>query len=130
MGGGHGGRDIGAHATAGSDRSQCPHGVVPFVDGRTTCLDPSRPVTVSEWEEGGNPLEDATAYALMKSYAPYDNVTARAHPAGRSGPLEGGTSAGAPLSAASAASSSAETSRGVPTASGSRIDWEVNQFWQ
>ena len=40
------------------------------------------------------------------------------------------TIVGAPQSAARATSSSAETSRGAPTASGSRIDCEVNQFWQ
>ena len=37
---------------------------------------------------------------------------------------------GAPLRTASSASSEAETSRGVPTASGSRTDCDVNQFWQ
>ena len=47
---------------------------VPFVDALTTILDPCMPLTVIEWEEWGNPLEDATAYALMKSYAPYENV--------------------------------------------------------
>ena len=29
---------------------------VPFVDALTTILDPSLPLTVTEWEEWGNPL--------------------------------------------------------------------------
>jgi oligopeptidase B len=48
---------------------------VPFVDALTTILDPSLPLTVTEWEEWGDPLHDPKVYAYMKSYAPYDNVT-------------------------------------------------------
>lgn len=48
--------------------------VVPFVDALTTILDPSLPLTVIEWDEWGNPLEDAEVYAYMKSYTPYENV--------------------------------------------------------
>ena len=47
---------------------------VPFVDALTTILDPSLPLTVMEWEEWGNPVESPEIYAVMKSYAPYDNV--------------------------------------------------------
>ena len=46
---------------------------VPFVDVVTTMLDPSIPLTVTEWEEWGNPNE-ADVYEYMKSYSPYDNV--------------------------------------------------------
>ena len=53
---------------------------VPFVDALTTVLDPSLPLTVVEWEEWGDPLEDPAAYALMKSYAPYENVRPTRHP--------------------------------------------------
>ena len=53
---------------------------VPFVDALTTILDPSLPLTVTEWEEWGDPLHDAQVYAYMKSYSPYENVTARAYP--------------------------------------------------
>ena len=49
---------------------------VPFVDPLTTILDPSLPLTVTEWEEWGNPLEDPEVYAYMKSYSPYENVNA------------------------------------------------------
>ncbi|MCU1485622.1 MAG: Oligopeptidase, partial [Actinomycetia bacterium] len=47
---------------------------VPFVDALNTILDPTLPLTVTEWEEWGNPLESAEVYAYMKSYAPYENV--------------------------------------------------------
>ncbi|WP_406055389.1 S9 family peptidase [Kribbella sp. NBC_00889] len=53
---------------------------VPFVDALTTILDPSLPLTVIEWEEWGNPLEDADVYEYMKSYSPYENVTAQRYP--------------------------------------------------
>ncbi|MEU4194261.1 S9 family peptidase [Kribbella sp. NPDC026611] len=53
---------------------------VPFVDALTTILDPSLPLTVIEWEEWGNPLEDPKVYEYMKSYAPYENVSAQQYP--------------------------------------------------
>ena len=54
---------------------------VPFVDVVTSMSDPSIPLTVTEWEEWGNPIEHADAYAYMKSYSPYDNVIATDYPA-------------------------------------------------
>ena len=53
---------------------------VPFVDALTTILDPSLPLTVTEWEEWGDPLHDAQVYAYMKAYSPYENVTGQAYP--------------------------------------------------
>jgi oligopeptidase B len=53
---------------------------VPFVDCLTTMLDDSLPLTVIEWEEWGNPKQDADAYAYLKSYSPYDNVDPGPHP--------------------------------------------------
>jgi oligopeptidase B len=53
---------------------------VPFVDALTSILDPSLPLTVIEWEEWGNPLADPEVYAYMKSYSPYENVTAQNYP--------------------------------------------------
>ncbi|WP_110238629.1 S9 family peptidase [Nocardioides gilvus] len=47
---------------------------VPFVDALTTMLDSTLPLTIGEYEEWGNPEADADVYALMASYAPYDNV--------------------------------------------------------
>ncbi|MGD8196175.1 S9 family peptidase [Herbiconiux sp. P18] len=53
---------------------------VPFVDALTSILDPSLPLTVIEWDEWGDPLHDAEVYAYMKSYSPYENVTAQQYP--------------------------------------------------
>ncbi|MFN8486145.1 MAG: S9 family peptidase [Caldilineaceae bacterium] len=52
---------------------------VPFVDVIHTMADASIPLTVSEYEEWGNPA-DPTFYAYMNAYSPYDNVTAKAYP--------------------------------------------------
>lgn len=79
-GGSAGGLLIGAVVNQTPERFRFVHAQVPFVDALTTVLDPSLPLTVVEWEEWGNPLEDATAYALMKSYAPYENVRPGRHP--------------------------------------------------
>jgi oligopeptidase B len=54
---------------------------VPFVDALNSILDPSLPLTVTEWEEWGDPLHDATVYEYMKSYTPYENVRPVAYPA-------------------------------------------------
>lgn len=53
---------------------------VPFVDPLTSILDPSLPLTVTEWEEWGNPLESPEVYAYMKSYSPYENVAKLHYP--------------------------------------------------
>ena len=53
---------------------------VPFVDPLTSILDPSLPLTVIEWDEWGNPLDDAEVYAYMKSYSPYENVHVNHYP--------------------------------------------------
>jgi oligopeptidase B len=47
---------------------------VPFVDALDNMLDPSLPLTVTEWEEWGDPLHDPEVYRYMKSYSPYENV--------------------------------------------------------
>ncbi len=70
----------------GAVANQAPHlfaGIsagVPFVDVLTSMLDSSLPLTVGEYEEWGNPEDDPDAYALIASYAPYDNVGAQAYP--------------------------------------------------
>ena len=53
---------------------------VPFVDALNTILDPTLPLTVTEWEEWGDPLHNPEVYAYMKSYTPYENVTGQAYP--------------------------------------------------
>ncbi len=46
---------------------------VPFVDCVTTMLDPSIPLTITEWDEWGDP-RDPEVLAYLRSYSPYDNV--------------------------------------------------------
>ncbi|MEO7571153.1 MAG: S9 family peptidase, partial [Acidimicrobiales bacterium] len=53
---------------------------VPFVDCLNTILDETLPLTVTEWEEWGNPVEDRAVYDYMHGYSPYDNVTAQTYP--------------------------------------------------
>jgi oligopeptidase B len=52
---------------------------VPFVDLMNTMLDASLPLTVNEYEEWGNPNQPDD-FAYMRSYSPYDNVSAQAYP--------------------------------------------------
>jgi len=54
---------------------------VPFVDPLTSMLDSSLPLTVTEYDEWGNPEADADAYATIAAYSPYDNVAPRRYPA-------------------------------------------------
>jgi oligopeptidase B len=52
---------------------------VPFVDVINTMLDQSLPLTVTEFEEWGNPKEKP-AFDYMISYSPYDNIEAQTYP--------------------------------------------------
>ena len=80
-GGSAGGLLMGVVANTDPDAFAAVLAGVPFVDALTTILDPSLPLTVIEWEEWGNPVEDPAAYAYMKSYSPYENVTDQRYPA-------------------------------------------------
>lgn len=53
---------------------------VPFVDALTSMLDSTLPLTVTEYDEWGNPEADPEVYACLRAYAPYDNVTAQDYP--------------------------------------------------
>jgi oligopeptidase B len=53
---------------------------VPFVDPLNSILDPNLPLTVTEWEEWGNPIESSEVYAYMKAYSPYENVDKLRYP--------------------------------------------------
>lgn len=80
MGGSAGGLLMGAVTNLAPELFAGVVAQVPFVDPLTTILDPSLPLTVTEWDEWGNPLDDKDVYFYMKSYSPYENVTARDYP--------------------------------------------------
>src|ERR1051326_160332 len=52
---------------------------VPFVDVMNTMLDESLPLTVTEFEEWGNPKQEP-AFNYMLSYSPYDNIQDKPYP--------------------------------------------------
>lgn len=81
LGGSAGGLLMGAVANLAPELFAGILAQVPFVDPLTTILDPSLPLTVTEWDEWGNPLADRDVYSYMKEYSPYENVAARAYPA-------------------------------------------------
>jgi len=80
LGGSAGGLLIGAVANMAPQLFAGFLAQVPFVDPLTTILDPSLPLTVTEWDEWGNPLADSDVYYYMKSYSPYENVSAKDYP--------------------------------------------------
>ncbi|GGM60855.1 oligopeptidase B [Micromonospora sonchi] len=80
-GGSAGGLLMGAVANLAPDAFTGVVAQVPFVDALSTILDPSLPLTITEWEEWGNPLADPEVYAYMKSYTPYENVAPLDYPA-------------------------------------------------
>ena len=79
-GGSAGGLLMGAVANMAPDRFTAIQASVPFVDPLTSILKPELPLTVIEWEEWGDPYHDPEVYDYMKSYAPYENVTAQNYP--------------------------------------------------
>ena len=80
-GGSAGGLLVGAALNLAPDAFGAVVAQVPFVDALTSILDPSLPLTVTEWEEWGDPLHDPEVYRYMKSYSPYENVaTGRDYP--------------------------------------------------
>lgn len=79
-GGSAGGLLMGAVANLRPDLFRIVLSHVPFVDVMNTMLDASLPLTVAEYEEWGNPNEQA-AFEYMRSYSPYDNLQAGAYPA-------------------------------------------------
>ncbi len=80
-GGSAGGMLMGAAANIAPELFRAVVAEVPFVDCLTTMMDPSLPLTITEWEEWGDPLHDPEAYYRMKLYSPYDNIrTGAAYP--------------------------------------------------
>ncbi|KAH7571212.1 hypothetical protein JRO89_XS05G0267800 [Xanthoceras sorbifolium] len=74
-----GGLLIGAVLNMRPDLFKAAIAGVPFVDVVTTMLDPTIPLTTSEWEEWGDPRKEEF-YIYMKSYSPVDNVKAQYYP--------------------------------------------------
>jgi oligopeptidase B len=79
-GGSAGGLLVGAVVNMRPDLFHVAISRVPFVDLLNTMLDPTLPLTVGEFEEWGDP-RIREQYEYMRSYSPYDNISARAYPA-------------------------------------------------
>jgi oligopeptidase B len=79
-GGSAGGLLIGAVLNQRPELFRAAIAEVPFVDVLNTMLDPELPLTVTEYDEWGNP-EEPEVYERIKAYAPYENVKAQAYPA-------------------------------------------------
>jgi len=79
-GGSAGGLLVGSCMTMRPDLFRAVIAEVPFVDAVTTMSDPSLPLTVTEWEEWGDPRSEPAA-SYMLSYSPYDNTVAADYPA-------------------------------------------------
>ena len=80
LGGSAGGLLMAAVTNLRPDLFKAVVALVPFVDVMNTMLDPSLPLTTSEYLEWGNPNVKAD-YDYMMRYSPYDNVKAQAYPA-------------------------------------------------
>ena len=79
-GGSAGGLLVGACITMRPERFAAAVAEVPFVDVVTTMSDPSLPLTVTEWEEWGDPRAEPFA-SYIAGYSPYDNTVAADYPA-------------------------------------------------
>lgn len=78
-GGSAGGMLMGVVANMRPDLFRTIAAHVPFVDVLNTMLDDTLPLTTMEYNEWGNPGEPQF-YDYIKSYSPYDNVTAQDYP--------------------------------------------------
>lgn len=78
-GGSAGGLLVGAAVTMRPELFHTVVAAVPFVDVVNSLSDTSIPLTTTDQEEFGSPLEE-TYYAYMKSYSPYDNTRPAHYP--------------------------------------------------
>jgi oligopeptidase B len=79
IGGSAGGLLMGAVVNRRPELFRAVVAKVPFVDVLNTMLDETLPLTVGEFEEWGNPKQQQY-YEYIRSYSPYDNVTAQKYP--------------------------------------------------
>ncbi|WP_369820242.1 S9 family peptidase [Tenacibaculum sp. SG-28] len=79
MGGSAGGLLMGAVINMNPELYNGVIAAVPFVDVISTMLDDSIPLTTGEYDEWGNP-NNKEYYDYIKSYSPYDQVSAKAYP--------------------------------------------------
>ena len=79
-GGSAGGLLVGAAVTQAPELFAGVVAQVPFVDPLTSMLDSTLPLTVTEYDEWGNPEADPEVYHNIAGYAPYDNVAAVDYP--------------------------------------------------
>ncbi len=79
-GGSAGGLLVGAVLNEAPELFAAAVAEVPFVDTLSTMLDASLPLTVTEWEEWGNPAASEGIYQAMRSYSPVDNVSELEYP--------------------------------------------------
>ncbi|MBD1582626.1 S9 family peptidase [Pseudoalteromonas sp. S16_S37] len=79
QGGSAGGLLMGAVVNQAPELYHGVHAAVPFVDVINTMLDESLPLTTNEYDEWGNP-NDKAYFDYMRSYSPYDQVSAQAYP--------------------------------------------------
>jgi oligopeptidase B len=78
-GGSAGGLLMGAVVNMRPDLFRAVHLAVPFLDVMNDMMDPSLPLTTTDYPEWGNP-NDKAAYDYILSYSPYDNLHQAAYP--------------------------------------------------
>ncbi|MEY2444999.1 MAG: oligopeptidase [Ilumatobacteraceae bacterium] len=78
-GGSAGGLLVGACMTMRPDLFAAVIAEVPFVDVVTSMSDEAMPLTITEWDEWGNPTQEPMA-SYMLSYSPYDQTSPGDYP--------------------------------------------------
>lgn len=79
LGGSAGGLLVGAVLNQRPDLFRAAVAQVPFVDVLNTMLDPTLPLTVTEYDQWGDP-NDPEVFERIRAYAPYENVRAQPYP--------------------------------------------------